>query len=52
MRSWVFRDVLPDTRRGPAGDRLEVVSEPIIAVVGMKLGHGPHVAEDVARQTA
>src|SRR5437868_1209122 len=34
----VFRDVLPDARRRPADDRLEIVGQPVIPVVGMELG--------------
>ena len=38
------RDKVTDARRGPPGDRLDVVSEAIIAVVGMQFGHGQQVA--------
>src|SRR4051794_4539939 len=46
----MFRDVIADARRGPAGDRLDVASEPIIAVVGVKFGHGQQMTAEVLRQ--
>ena len=46
----MFRDVIADARRGPSGDRLDVVSEPIVAVVGVEFGHGQQMAAEVLRQ--
>ena len=48
----VLRDEVTDACRGPSRDRLDVVRKTIVAVVGMELGHGQQVVEDVVRQTA
>ena len=46
----MVRDVLPDTRRRSADDRLEIVSQSVIPVVGMELGHRLDVTGDVLGQ--
>lgn len=36
----------------PVSDRLDVVCQSIITVLGMEPGHGPQVVREVLRQTA
>ena len=46
----MLRDVIADARRGPSDDRLDVVGEPIVPVVGVELGHRQQVAGEMLRQ--
>jgi hypothetical protein len=39
------RDKVTDARRGPPGDRLDVMPQRIITVGGMKAGHGQQMFE-------
>jgi hypothetical protein len=43
---------VPDAGRRPAGDRLDIVRQAIIAVGGMEAGHSQQVLEDMVRPLA
>src|SRR5262245_17030551 len=46
----MFRDVFADARRGPSGNRLDIVREPVVAVLRMELRHGQEMSAEVLRQ--
>jgi hypothetical protein len=48
----VLRNKIAHAQRGPSRDRLDIVSDAIVAVGGVQVGHREQMVEDMLRQVA